>query len=160
VKVRLSTITLALGSAFVMALGVYFVLFRPPLLPEDLRYLDRSRGQIDVLAPALTAWLRHVFWVMGGYVFATGLVTFYVAVTGFRTRASGAAAVATIAGLASVGGMAIVAFLIDSDYKWHLLLLALVWALALASYRLEGGSRAAERSDKPSKLATAAGGHT
>jgi len=63
VKLRLSAITLALGSALVTSLGVYFVLFRPPLLPEDLRYLDRSRepqsavtasqrGQACIFSPA------------------------------------------------------------------------------------------------------------
>lgn len=151
-KVRLSAITLALGGALVTALGVYAVLFRPPLLPEDLRYLDRSRAQLETLAPALTAWLRHVFWVMGGFMFATGLATFYVALTSFRTRARGAATIVAVTGAASVGGMAIVSFLIDSDYKWHLLLLALVWLLALAFYRLEGAARGVERPAGPAKL--------
>ena len=143
-KARLSTFTLALGGAVVMGLGVYFVVFRPPLLPEDLRYLDRSRAQLEVMTPALGAWLRHVFWVMGGYMLATGLATLYVAVTSFRTRARGAATIVALTGATSVGGMAIVNFLIDSDFKWQLLLLALVWVLALTFYRLEGtGNRRA-----------------
>jgi hypothetical protein len=146
-KARLSTFTLALGGAVVMGLGVYFVVFRPALLPEDLRYLDRSRAQLEVMAPALGAWLRHVFWVMGGYMLATGLATFYVAVTSFRTRARGAATIVVLTGAASVGGMAIVNFLIDSDFKWQLLLLALVWALALTFYRLEGTANRRQRAD-------------
>ena len=146
-KVRLSTITLALASAAVMGLGAYFVVFRPSFLPEDLRYLDRSQSQLEVMAPELDTWLRHVFWVMGGYMVATGLAAFYIALTSFRTRARGAATIVALIGAASVGGMAIVNFLIDSDFKWQLLLLALIWALALTFYRLEGtGNRAARAS--------------
>lgn len=152
-KLRASSITLALGSAVVMAIGVYFALFRPPLLPEDLRYLDRSIDQLRATTPALAAWLRHVFWVLGSYMFATGVITCYLAVTAFRARARGAGAIVTLAGAASVGGMAVVNFLIDSDHKWHLLLLALVWLLALAFYRLEGARGSAERPAGPSNRA-------
>lgn len=137
-KLRFSTLTLTLASAVVMAIGVYFALFRPALLPEDLRYLDRSRTQLDTMVPGLTAWLTHVFWVMGGYMFATGLAMFYIAVTSFRTRARGAAVIAAVAGAASIGGMAVVNVLIDSDYKWPLVLLAALWALAFVFYRVEG----------------------
>jgi hypothetical protein len=144
-KLRLSTLTLALASTSVMALGVYVAAFRPPLLPGDLRYLGRSLAQLASSAPALTAWLSRVFWVMGGFMFATGLLAFYVAITGFRMRARGAAAVAAVAGAASIGGMAIVDFLISSDFKWQLLLLALLWALAFAFYRLEGAAVRAQR---------------
>ncbi len=125
-----------------MGLGLYFVFLRPPLLPEDLRYLNRSFSQIVMVAPAMTAWLRHVFWVLGGYMFATGVVTLHVALTTFRARARGAALVVTVAGAASVGTMALVNVLIASDFKWPLLLLALLWVLALALYLFEGSAKA------------------
>ena len=137
----LSSLALAVGSIAVMGLGLYFGFLRPPLLPEDLRYLNRSLAQIEMSVPEMTAWLRHVFWVVGGYMFATGVVTLYVARTTFRTRARGAALVVTVAGAASVGSMAFVNFLIASDFKWPLLLLALVWVLALALYRFEGSAK-------------------
>ena len=124
-----------------MGLGLYFGFLRPPLLPEDLRYLNSSLAQIEKSVPAMTAWLRHVFWVVGGYMFATGVVTLYVARTTFRARARGAALVVTLAGTASVGVMAFVNFLIASDFKWPLLLLALVWVLALALYLFEGSAK-------------------
>lgn len=148
-KLRLSAVMLAIGSSAVMALGVYFALLRPTLLADDVRYLDRTAEQLHVLAPAMTSWLRDVFLVMGGYMFATGLVTFYVAITTFRTRARGAATVATIAGVTSVGGTALAAFLIDSTFKWHALLLALLWAVALAFYQLEGNEPASRSSAAP-----------
>ena len=124
-----------------MGLGLYFGVLRPPLLPEDLRYLNRSLAQIEMGAPAMTAWLRHVFWVAGGYMFATGVVTLHVALTTFRARARGAAVVVTVAGAASVGTMALVNFLIASDFKWPLLLLALLWVLVLALYMFEGAAK-------------------
>ncbi len=139
--VRLSFITLAIGSIIVTGLGLYFVFLRPPLLPEDLRYLGRTLTQVEVATPALSTWLRHVFWVMGGYMIATGLVTMYVALTAFRARTRGAAAVVALAGAASVGGMALVNFLIASDFKWPLLVLALLWPSALVLYGLEGRQR-------------------
>lgn len=143
-KLRLSNLTLAAAGA-VMGLGAYLASLRPPLVPDDLHYLDRSLSQLDAAAPALTTWLGHTFQVIGGFMFASGLLTFYIAVTAFRTRARGAAFVTAIAGATSVGGMAVVNFLIDSHDKWHLLLLALLWALAFAFYRLEGAGLRAQR---------------
>ena len=87
--------------------------------------------------PGLLPWLRRVFWVLGGYMFATGLLTSYAAMTVFRARARGAAGVVALAGLASVGWMAVVNFIIGSDFKWLLLSFAVPWALALALYRIE-----------------------
>ncbi|MEO8385447.1 MAG: hypothetical protein ABI583_09415 [Betaproteobacteria bacterium] len=137
-----SATTLALGGTILMLAGLYFVFVRPPLLPEDLRYMDTSLAQIHAIGPRLPSWLRRVFWVMGGYMFATGLLTSYVALTGFRSRARGAAGVALLAGLTSIGWMVIVHFIIASDFKWILLSFALPWAAALVFYCLESpGSR-------------------
>ena len=75
---------------------------------------------------------------MGGYMFSTGLLTCYVAVTSFRARVRGAAPVVALSGLTSIGLMAMVNFIIASDFKWLLLSFVLPWALALALYRIEG----------------------
>jgi hypothetical protein len=104
--------------------------------------MGTSLRQIQAIAPGMPIWLRHVFWVMGGYMFATGLLTSYVALTTFRSRARGAAGVVMLAGLTSIGWMVIVNFIIASDFKWILLSFALVWTLAMVLYCLEGpGSR-------------------
>ena len=79
---------------------------------------------------------------LGAYMFATGVATLHVALTTFRARARGAALVVTVAGAASVGNMALVNVLIVSDFKWPLLLLALLWVLALALYLFEGSAKA------------------
>ena len=120
-----------------MILGVYFVFVRPPLLPEDPRYMGTSLAQIQATLPGLLIWLQRVFWVMGGYMFATGLLTFYLAVTVFRARARGIAGIVILAGLISIGWMAAVNFIIASDFKWLILSFFLVWAAALLLYCLE-----------------------
>jgi hypothetical protein len=132
---RPSAIALALGAVLVMGLGGYLALRPTPLSAEDVRYLDRSLAELDGVAPSLSAWLHRVFYVMGGYMFATGIVTLYVAVTAFRRRARGAATIVALAGSASVGGMALVELLI---FRWALVVVALVWLLALALYQIEG----------------------
>ncbi len=136
-SIRPSSMLLALAAATVMGMGLYFAVLRPPMLPEDARYLGASLATLEDAAPGLSEWLRHVFWVMGGFMFATGLLTFYVAVTAFRARARGATVMAAIGGASSVGSMVAVNFLIASDFRWQLLLLALVWTLALACHWLE-----------------------
>jgi hypothetical protein len=128
---------LALGGIFLMGLGLYFVFLRPPLLPEDPRYMGTSLAAIQASVPGLFVWLRRVFWVMGGYMFATGLLTLYVALTVFRARASGVVLVVALAGLTSIGWMAAVNFLIDSDFKWLILAVALLWPIAIALYWLK-----------------------
>ena len=120
-----------------MGMGAYFVFVRPPLLSEDLRSMGTSLAAIQASVPGLFLWLRRVFWVLGGYMLATGLLTVYVALTAFRVRASGAAPVVALAGLSSIGWMVVVNFVIDSDFKWLILAFAFIWPLALALYWLK-----------------------
>ena len=124
-----------------MGLGLYFVFLRPPLLREDPRYMGTSLGAIQASVPGLLVWLRRVFWVMGGYMFATGLLTVYVALTSFRTENRSAALVVAIAGLTSIGWMATVNFLINSDFKWLLLAFVLPWPTALTLFWLKKESQ-------------------
>ena len=134
-KLRPSSVTmLALGGAVLMLLGMYFIFVRPPLLPEDPRAMGTTLAQVEAAVPGLAGWLRRVFWVMGGFMFTTGLLTFHVAVTSFRARARGVAGVVALAGLASIGLMAVVNFMIASDFKWLILSFVLPWALALGLY--------------------------
>ena len=120
-----------------MAVGVYFAFLRPPLLPEDPRFMGTSLAEIQATVPGLMIWLRRVFWVMGGHMFAAGLLTFFVAVTSFRARVRGVATVMALAGTTSIGLMAAVNFIIASDFKWLILSFMLPWALALVLYWFE-----------------------
>ena len=72
------------GGVVLAGIGVFFILFRPALLPKDLRFLDRTPAQIDQALPRLGSWLRHVFTVFGGHALTAGIFTVYVAATGVR----------------------------------------------------------------------------
>ena len=127
---------LALGGVILMAIGLYFIFLRPPLLAEDARYMDTTLAEIQAAAPGLVRWLQKVFWVMGGYIFTVGLLTVYIALSSFASRSRGVFPVIAFAGLSSIGWMTLVNFIIDSDFKWILLLCALPWAAALILYRI------------------------
>lgn len=128
---------LALGGVILMGLGLYFIVFRPALLPEDPRYIGTTLPEIRASMPGLEQWLEKVFWVMGGYMFASGLLTSTIAVTVLRERRRGIATLVVVAGLASIGWMAAVNFILDSDFKWLLLCMALPWPVALVLVHVE-----------------------
>ena len=127
--------SLGFGGFILMGMGTYFVFLRPPLLPEDARYIGLSLAQLQSTVPGMLPWLTRVFAVLGGYMFATGLLTAYVAATSFRTGKPVTTAVVAISGMASIGWMVVTNFLIDSDFKWLLLAFTLPWLVALLSSR-------------------------
>ena len=131
-----SSTTLALGGLLLASMGVYFIFLRPALLPEDLRYMDTTLKNIKENVPGISRWLQKVFWVMGGYIFTTGLLTVFVSLTSFRIRTRGAFATVAFAGIASIGLMTTVNFLIGSDFRWVLLAFTLPYITALILYRL------------------------
>ena len=102
-------------------MGLYFIFVRPPLLPEDVRYMALPATQFDIVKPALETWLTNVFQVMGRYVLAPGVLTITLAATSFRAHHWAAAAGALIGGGTSIGWMAYVNFVINSDFRWVLL---------------------------------------
>ena len=133
----LSWIVLAAAGIAVVGIGFYFIFLRPPLLPEDLRFLALPASQLDIVRPRLELWLAHVFIVLGGYAVATGALTISLAATSFRARSRGAAIGVSIGGAASVGLMAAVNFAIASHFKWVLLGVALLWLCSLVLFWLE-----------------------
>ena len=133
----LSAIVLALAGITLIGAGLYFVLLRPPLLPEDVRYMGLGQAELVGVRPHLEAWLTHVFRVMGGYVLATGVLAVTLAATSFRKHQWGAWLGGLIAGAASIGWMAVVNFMIDSDFTWTLLGMAMLWAMSLVLFCIE-----------------------
>ena len=125
-----SWILIACGLALVL-IGGFFLAVRPPLLPEDARFMGATLDDIVEAVPGLTRWLRHVFWVLGGFIAATGVLVVYVASAGEPTRDTGALAVLAVAGVTSLGWMSVVNFMIGSDFKWALLALDSLWLLGL-----------------------------
>ena len=133
----LSSIVLALAGVALVGAGLYFIVLRAPLLPEDVLYMGLPAAQLDAVRPRLEAWLTHVFRVLGGYVLATGVLTITLAATSFRAHHWGAALGALIGGAVSIGWMAVVNFRIDSDFRWVLLVIALAWACSLGLFWFE-----------------------
>lgn len=103
-----SAILLAAAGATLIITGLYFLVMRPPLLPEDVRYMNLGAAELATVRPRLEAWLGHVFWVMGGYVLATGVLMVTLAATSFRVHHWSAAVGVLIGGAASIGWMAVV----------------------------------------------------
>ncbi len=134
---RPSSIVLAVAGILLVGMGLYFIFLRPPLLPEDTRFMGVAAAQLDPIKPQLEAWLTHVFRVLGGYILATGVLTITLAATSFRQHSLTAGLGALIGGAASIGWMAVVNFKIGSDFKWVLLVMALVWACSLGLFGWE-----------------------
>lgn len=121
---------LAACGLVLVGIGIFFVAFRPPLLPEDLRYMAVPRESLDAV-PGLSRWLEKVFWVLGGYIVATGILTIYLALSGVRDGSTTALVVAGAAGAVSVGLMGAVNLVLRSDFRWPLLGLASLWTAAV-----------------------------
>lgn len=137
-----ASISLGIGGVILAGMGVYFIVLRPPILPEDARYIGASLAQLEASVPRILPWLARVFTVLGGQMIATGSLTIYVAVTSFRKPTKATIAVVAFSGSASMGMMVIINFLIDSDFKWILLAFTLPWFVALlAPYLENAGSR-------------------
>lgn len=133
-KRPLSATLLGICGVILVGIGLYFILVRPAFLPEDARFTGASLTEVQAVAPNMAQWLNKVFLVLGGYIAATGILTMYLAASPFRNRARGAGIAAALAGVASIGLMATVNVIIDSDFKWPLIGVAALWAVALALF--------------------------
>jgi hypothetical protein len=119
---------------WLVGLGAYFMLLRPPLLPEDLRYLELSATQVELLIPFLASWLRNVFTVLGGFMAACGVLIVFVSVRTVPQRLQGTGIALGCAGLLTVATMSWTNFVLESDFRWLLLAPAVAWLLGLVSY--------------------------
>ena len=144
-RLQLSGWVFVVCGLWLVALGAYFVFLRPALLPEDPRYIGSSLDAMRTAVPGLERWLGHVFDVMGGFMVATGAMTVLVACRLLARRERGMLAALSVAGAAGVGLMSATNFLIHSNFRWPLLLLALLWLAGLLCYLRE--SAAAEKLD-------------
>ncbi len=123
---------LAACGVFQVGKGLWFIVVRPPMLPEDEALTGARLDALTRTAPGLPLWLDRVFTVLGGHILATGLLAL-LAVYLLRNRTIDRAALILLgaAGAMSVVLMSGVNFAIHSDYRWLLLLPALVWIIAV-----------------------------
>ena len=119
---------------WLMTLGFYFVALRPALLPEDPRFMGATLAQIRADVPGLENWLKRVFTVMGGFMAGAGVLTVFVATTLMRLRLTGTSWAIALSGALTVGLMSATNFALQSDFRWVLLVPALVWFAGLVVY--------------------------
>lgn len=115
----------------VLSIGAFFLTARPPLLPEDLRFMGATAESITAALPALSRWLRRVFWVLGGFISTTGVLVIYVANTGIRSDGLNAVLVLGAAGITSLGWMTVVNFMLRSASRWGLVAVDGFWTISL-----------------------------
>lgn len=116
---------------WMVLLGFYFMFLRPSLLPEDLRYMGISLGEIRSATPGLERWLHRVFTVMGGFMTGVGLLTILVAMKVSDVGEKWSWIILASVGLFTVGTMSLTNFLLNSDFKWLLLVPSLLWIIGL-----------------------------
>lgn len=134
---RLSGKVFAACGLWMILLGIYFVLLRPALLPEDPRFMGTSIEALRTAAPGLERWLGHVFNVMGGFMVAAGTMTILVAWRFLAERAPGTLLALAVAGASGVALMSATNFLLRSDFRWFLLVPVLLWLAGLVCYLRE-----------------------
>ena len=138
-------------AAFQIAMGVYFMALRPPLLPEDLRFIGAGVGASGLAGPRFQCWLRMVLIVLGGQMAAVGMLTGALALH-LRPRAPlGWWELGLIAagGVLSVGTMCLANFMLKSDFRWLLIVPVVAWSAGTAlavSGGVGNGSPASARS--------------
>lgn len=127
----LSRALIGFCGVWMVGLGAYFILVRPALLPEDVRYIGFNPDDIERQLPGLKAWLGHVFTVMGGFMAGAGVLVLQLVRRGVWDGPGMTWTLAT-AGALTIVLMSAINFSIHSDFRWLLLVPALLWALALA----------------------------
>lgn len=105
-----------------VALGIYFIAYRPSFLREDLRFFGGARETLGAALPRLETWLHLVFTVLGGQMAAVGMLVIAAALSLAYRRATGRGEFVLLAaaGALSVGLMAAVNFVLKSDFRWLL----------------------------------------
>lgn len=126
--------TIAACGLWQIGLGLYFIFLRPPLLPEDLRYLGTDAATLQEAVPGLGRWLGQVFTVMGGFMSGAGILISCFGCTVMPIRLRGTAVVLVATGAATLGLMSAVNFALHSDFRWLLVLPPVAWAAAVWMY--------------------------
>lgn len=127
-----STWMLIACGIWLVLLGLYFIFLRPPLLPEDTRFMGSSLAQVRAAVPGLEDWLQRVFIVMGGFMAGTGVLTVFTACVAMPSRWKGTSWAIAMSGALTVALMSAINFDLRSDFRWLLLVPALVWLAGFA----------------------------
>lgn len=134
---RLSTWMIGACGVWLVGLGAYFIVFRPPLLPEDVRFMGSTAAHIRTAIPDLERWAGKVFIVMGGFMAGAGVLTMFVAAVAMPRRLKGTSWVLAFTGACTVALMSVTNFALHSEFEWVLLGPALVWLGGLTLYSVD-----------------------
>ena len=124
---HVSTWMLIACGIWLVSLGLYFIFLRPPLLPEDTRFMGSSLAQIRTAVPGLEGWVQRVFIVTGGFMAGTGVLTVFAARVAMPSHLKCTSWVIAMSGALTVALMSAINFDLHSDFRWLLLIPALVW---------------------------------
>lgn len=124
---RASTWMILACGVWLIALGLYFMVLRPALLPEDPRFMGTTLEQLRLAAPGLEGWLQKVFTVMGGFMAGAGVLTVLMASVVMPARLKGTSWALALSGALTVALMSATNFALQSDFRWLLLVPALAW---------------------------------
>ena len=125
---------IAACGVWLIGLGLYFILLRPALLPEDVRYVGTDAQALQVAAPGMVRWLGKVFTVMGGFMGGAGVLVVYFGWNVMPARPHGVVWTLLLAGALTVGLMSATNFALHSDFRWLLLTPVAAWVGALLTY--------------------------
>lgn len=136
-RARTAAIVSAALGGLTLATGVYFMLIRPPMLPEDVRFTGVSA---DLLGESFAHWLSIVFRTWGGFLVGFGVLLGAIGAflwSGDVMRLRTGAAVAI---LFAFGSFLVSNIQLGSSFLWYIGLLFAA-AVALAWILLHPGSR-------------------
>ena len=131
-----------IAGAFVVALGVftlgtavYFLVLRPPLLPEDIRHTGIDPG---MLTEEFLAWLAIVFRTWGGFIAGYALALLGVGLFMVTGKVRWLYWPVSLGAVIAFGRFLLSNIVLSSDFLWFisfLFLLAVVAATLLAFSR-------------------------
>lgn len=130
-RASLSVYVLSLFGLILIGIGIYFIFLRPSLLPEDIQFMQLNGTQTEIFRSFAHPWLENVFLVLGGYIMSSGILFLFLAAKPFREFEPWAWCASCLAGLTSIGIMTAVNFKLNSDFKWWLFTLFVMWISAL-----------------------------
>ena len=114
-------------AALTVGLAIYFLAVRPPLLPEDLRYIG---GNPQALSPALRDWLGIVFHTWGGFIAGYGIMLTGAGLFMLTGRNSWLVRATALSLLVVFGRFLYSNIILSSDFLW---VVAGLFALASAA---------------------------
>ena len=122
---RSTGVLLLILGLLTLGTGVYFMVFRPPMLPEDVRF---SGVDPKTLPPGLREWLGIVFRTLGGFVAGLGILLSGLGASAYTGSAEWQRWGLAMALLVAFGRFLASNVVLRSDFLWFVALLCVLAA--------------------------------